>query len=170
MSQLRVNNISNVGGTKTSSSDTMLDVANRNDVAYAQLNKVGGQNFTSGHQNILLDENFVSKNITLSSNQITFALPGVYQITMGMRFANDAGDSWTGVNLWNSTTGIVGNSYGTGNVSGDPGPGSWTFLANITNTSVSYYIRLYRAGSVLSQLTPDTNAGRAIAVTIVKVS
>lgn len=137
--------------------------------AYAQFNKIAGQSFGSGHQNVLLDETFVSKNITLSSNQITFALPGVYQISMGMRFANDAGDSWTGVNLWSSSTGIVGNSYGTGNVSGDPGPGSWTFLANITNTSVSYYMRLYRAGSVLSQLTPDINAGRAIAVTINKI-
>jgi hypothetical protein len=170
MSQLRVNNISNVAGTKSATSDNVTDVGNRNDVAYAQFNKISAQAFTSGHQNILLDETFVNKNITLSSNQITFALSGVYQITAGMRFANDAGDVWTGVNLWSSTTGIVGNSYGTGNVSGEPGPGSWTFLANITNISVQYFIRLYRAGSVMSQQTPDTNAGRAIAVTIVKVS
>ena len=170
MSQLRVTNISNVGGTKTATSDNITDVGNRNDVAYAQLNKIAGQSFTSGHQNILLDETFVNKNITLSSNQITFALSGVYQITVGMRFANDAGDVWTGVNLWNSTTGIVGNSYGTGNVIGDPGPGSWTFFANITNISVQYFIRLYRSGSVLTQATPDLNSGRAIVVTIVKVS
>lgn len=141
-----------------------------NTKAYAQINKTTGQAFGSGFMTITLDEILFAKNIQLVSNQIRFSYPGVYRVTAGMRFANDAGDSWTGLSLYNATAGRVGISYGTGNVSGDPGPVEFSFFAQVTNVSVDYALQLYRAGSVMTQLTPAGNAGKAIAATIEKVS
>jgi hypothetical protein len=171
MSELRVNSIGNLSGTKVDTTHDIVDVALRNDVAYAQINKIAAQSFTTGHQNILWDEVAVSKNISLSSNQISFALTGVYQVTVGMRFGNTATDAWTGINVfYPATSTIVAQSYGTGNVTNDPGPMQFTLLADITNTNQPYQVRLFRAVGSLVQTTPDTGAGRAIVMTIVKVS
>ncbi len=144
-------------------------LAEMNKVSFAQVNKTTLQAFGSGFMTIQFNEILFAKNIQLIGNLIRFTHPGVYKISVGMRIANDAGDSWTGMSLYNATAGRVGISYGTGNVAGDPGPMEFTFLANVTNTSVDYAIQLYRASSVLTQLTPDTNAGKAIAATIERV-
>lgn len=171
MSQLKVGSISNLSGSKIDSTDDIIDVGLRNDVAYAQINKIAATSFGSGHQNILWDEITVSKNITLSSNQILFALPGVYQITVGMRIGNTATDAWTGINVFYPTTNtIIARSYGTGNVANDPGPFQFTLLAEITQANSPYQVRLYRGGGSLVQTTPDTEAGRSIVMNIVKVS
>jgi len=171
MSQLRVNSIGNLDGSKIDSTSDIVDVALRNDVAYAQINKIALTSFGSGHQNILWDEVAISKNISLLSNQIYFSLPGVYQITVGMRIGNTASDSWTGINVfYPATSTIIARSYGTGNVANDPGPFQFTLLAEITQVNVPYQVRLYRAGGSLVQSTPDTEAGRAIVMNIVKVS
>jgi hypothetical protein len=169
MSFLRVGNIQNVGATKTATSDNITDVGNRNDIAYAQINKIAGQTMASGFDTILLDEILNNKNITISSNSIFFALPGVYSINIGFRFGS-AGDAWTGVRLFNATTGAVGTSFGTGNVTNDPGPAMFNFFANIVNTSLGYSLQTYRAGATMAVATPDTSAGRAFVTTIVKVS
>ncbi len=146
-------------------SSTPLEVA----PAYAQINKIAGQSFGAGHQNILWDEIPVSKNITLSGNQIYFAVPGVYHITVGLRVGT-AGDIWTGMNVYHpGTSTMIANSYGTGNVTNDPGPLFFALLVNITNVNSPYQIRLYRDSGSLSQATPVSNAGRAIVGTIVKV-
>lgn len=142
----------------------------RDDKAYCQVNKIAGQSFTTGHQNILLDDLEKAKNITLDSNQLTFALPGIYQINVGFRWGSGT-DTWSGVNLYNSIEGIVGRSFGTGQLnSSDAGPAMFNFMADIQDTSVAYYLRLYRAGGTLAIATPDTEAGKAIVATIVKVS
>lgn len=167
MSTLKVSNISNIDGTKNATTNDISDVANN--IAYAQVNKIAGQTMASGFDSILLDEVTVSKNITLASNSLTFAIAGVYQISVGWRFGS-ASDSWTGVNLWNATTGIVGQSFGTGNVNNDPGPAMFTFLANVQNISVSYRLRTFRGGATMAVITPNTDAGRAFVATIVKVS
>lgn len=169
MSTLRVSNISNLGGTKDATTNDISDVADRNDIAYAQINKIAGQTMAVGFDTILLDEVTVSKNITLTSNLIYFAIAGVYHIDLGFRFGT-AGDIWTGARLWSSTAGEVGKSFGTGNVNNDPGPAMFSFLANITNTSVGYALQTYRASGTMGVATPDTNAGRAFVSTIVKVS
>lgn len=138
--------------------------------AYAQINKISAVSFGSGHQNIGWDEILNNKNITLSGNQIYFQYAGIYHITLGMRIGNTASDSWTGINVYNVTTNsIVAKSYGTGNVTNDPGPFNFSLLVNITNTNAPYQLRLYRAGGSLIQSTPDTEAGRAIVATIIKV-
>lgn len=136
--------------------------------AYAQFNKIAAQSFGSGFTTIALDETTVSKNIQLSGNNIQFLVPGVYKIDVGLRFGS-ATDSWTGCRLYNSTLGIAGISYGTGNVANDPGPVTFNFLANITDTSQVYSLQIYRNGGSWSMLTPDTNAGRAIVATVFKV-
>jgi hypothetical protein len=169
MSFLRVGNIQNVGATKTATSENITDVGNRNDIAYAQINKIAGQTMASGFDTILVDEILNNKNITISSNSIFFALPGVYSINVGFRFGS-SGDAWTGVRLFNATTGSVGTSFGTGNVSNDPGPAMFNFFGNIVNTSVGYSLQTYRAGATMGVATPDTSAGRAFVSTIVKVS
>ncbi len=168
MSNLRVSNIQNLAASKTATSDNVTDVANRNDIAYAQVNKIAGQTMNTGFDTILLDEVTVSKNITLTSNLIYFSVAGVYHINVGWRFGS-AGDAWTGVRLYNATAGEVGKSYGTGNVTNDPGPAMFNFLANITNTGVGYSLQTYRTSS-MGVATPDTNAGRAFVATIIKVS
>jgi len=171
MSQLRVNNIGNLDGSKIDSTSDIVDVALRNDVAYAQINKIAATSFGSGHQNILWDEVTTSKNISLLANQIYFALPGTYQITLGMRIGNTAADVWTGINVfYPATSTIIARSYGTGNIANDAGAMHYTLLVDITNANQPYQVRLYRASATLIQSTPDTEAGRAIVMTIVKVS
>lgn len=138
--------------------------------AYAQINKIAGQTFSSGHQNILWDEIVNNKNITLSSNQIAFSYAGVYSISLGMRVGNVADDSWTGINVFHpGTNTIIARSYGTGHVTNDPGPINFSLLVNITEANSPYQIRLYRASGTLVQGTPDVQAGRAIVATIFKV-
>lgn len=138
--------------------------------SYAQINKTTLQAFGSGFMTIQLNEILFARNIQLVGNLVRFTYPGVYRVTAGMRFANDAGDSWTGLSLYNATAGRVGVSYGTGNVSGDPGPVEFSFLANVTNVSVDYALQLYRAGSVMTQLTPVADAGKAIAATFERLN
>jgi hypothetical protein len=138
--------------------------------SYAQINKITLQNFGTGFNTIALDEILFERNISLVGNLVRFVHPGVYKISVGMRFANNAGDSWTGASLWNATAGRVGISYGTGNVSGDPGPVEFTFMANVTNVNVDYALQLYRASSIMSQLTPDSNAGKAVAATFERLN
>jgi hypothetical protein len=171
MSQLRVNSIGNLSGTKIDSTDDIVDVGLRNDTAYAQFNKIGGQSFTTGAQVISLDENAISKNISLNTSNsiITFSIPGVYQVNVGFRFGT-ATDAWTGVNLATTSSVVVGTSFGTGNVSNDPGPAMFNFLANITDISAGYYLRVFRAAGTMAVATPDVNAGRAFVATFLRVS
>lgn len=157
----------NISITNQTAVQALID---RDDKAYCQVNKIDGQSFTTGHQNILLDDIEKAKNITLASNQLTFALPGIYSINVGFRWGSGT-DTWSGVNLYNATAGIVGRSFGTGQLnSSDAGPAMFNFMADVQDTSVAYYLRLYRAGGTLAIVTPDTEAGKAIVATIVKVS
>jgi hypothetical protein len=160
-STLRFDNWENTDNTLSSSLSEIVP-------AYAQFNKIAAQSFGTGFTTIALDETFVNKNIQLIGNNIKFSLPGVYKIDVGMRFGS-ATDAWTGSRLFNSTSGIVGISYGTGNVASDPGPVTFNFLANVTNASLEYSLQIYRNGGSWSQTTPDTSAGRAIVATIHKV-
>jgi hypothetical protein len=138
--------------------------------AYAQINKIAGVTFGSGHQNIAWDEIVNNKNITLSSNQISFAYTGIYNLNVGMRIGSTSSDVWTGVNVYHPETDtIIARSYGTGNVVNDPGPFHFSLLVNITQANSPYQIRLYRAGGTMVQATPDVQAGRAIVATIYKI-
>lgn len=162
-STIKVDTLQTTAGTHSSN---VTEVA----VAYAQINKISAVSFGSGHQNIGWDEILNNKNITLSGNQIYFAYAGVYHVTLGMRIGNTASDSWTGINMYYpGTNTIVAKSYGTGNVTNDPGPFHFSLLVNITNPNQPYQLRLYRAGGSLIQSTPDIEAGRAIVATIIKV-
>ena len=157
----------NISITDQTAVQALID---RDDKAYCQVNKIAGQSFTTGHQNILLDDLEKAKNITLASNQLTFDLPGIYSINVGFRWGSGT-DTWSGVNLYNATEGIVGRSFGTGQLnSSDAGPAMFNFMADIQDTSVAYYLRLYRSGGTLAIVTPETEAGKAIVATIVKVS
>jgi hypothetical protein len=139
--------------------------------AYAQFNRIQEVTYGSGHQNIVLNESVIASNITLNTSNglITFSQPGVYLINVGWRFGS-GGDVWTGVNLATAAGTIIARSFGTGNVVNDPGPAMFSFMANVTDISTGYYLRVYRAGSSMAIITPDTEAGRAIVSTILKVS
>lgn len=160
---IKVDTLQTVAGTHSSN---ITEIA----PACAQVNKIAGPTYGAGHQTVTFDEILNNKNISLntSNGDITFAVPGIYLITIGWRFGT-AGDIWTGVNLYNSTTGILGKSYGTGNVTNDPGPAHFSFMATVTNVSVAYQLRIYRNSGSMAIATPDTEAGRAIVATIVKV-
>jgi hypothetical protein len=111
-----------------------------------------------------------NKNVSLSSGSIVFAKTGVYEFTVGMRFGTGA-DIWTGVNLFNaSTSTLLAQSYGTGNVANDPGPVSWQFLATVSSTSNLHDIRIYRGGGTVLTATPDVNAGWTYTCTIKRLS
>lgn len=160
---VKVDTLQTTAGTHSSNITEMVP-------AYAQINKIAGVSFGSGHQNIGWDEILNNKNITLTSNQIYFQHAGVYHVTLGMRIGNTASDSWTGINVYHpGTNTIVAKSYGTGNVTNDPGPFNFSLLVNITQVNSPYQLRLYRGGGSLIQATPDIEAGRAIVATIVKV-
>jgi hypothetical protein len=139
--------------------------------AYAQFNQIAGSTYSSGHQNVALNESVVASNISLNTSNglITFSQTGVYMITIGWRFGS-ASDAWTGVNLATAAGTVVARSFGTGNVTNDPGPAMFSFMANVTDISTGYYLRIYRAGASMAIATPDTEAGRAIVSTILKVS
>ena len=67
MSTLRVSNISNLGGTKDATTNDISDVADRNDIAYAQVNKTDGQTMATGFDTILLNNIVFSKNISMTN-------------------------------------------------------------------------------------------------------
>ena len=136
--------------------------------AYGQFNKIGSVTFAANFNNVVLDETAFSKNISLSSGNLVFALPGIYEINVGFRFGSGS-DVWTGCRLFGDGS-IRGISYGTGQVNtADPGPVTFNFMAEIINTATSYTVQVYRNSSGNSIATPDTSAGRAIVVTVSKV-
>jgi len=135
--------------------------------AYGQFNKIGAVVFAANFNNIVLDETAFSKNISLSSGNLVFALPGIYKVDVGFRFGSGS-DVWTGCRLFGNGS-IRGISYGTGQIVNDPGPVTFNFMAEITNVDVAYTVQLYRNSSGNSVATPLTDAGRAIVVTVSKV-
>jgi hypothetical protein len=135
--------------------------------AYGQFNKIGGVAFGANFNNIVLDETVFSKNISLSSGNLLFTIPGIYKIDVGFRFGTGS-DVWTGCRLFGNGS-IRGISYGTGQFTNDPGPVTFNFMAEITNVDVAYTVQLYRNSSGNSMATPFTDAGRAIVVTVSKV-
>jgi hypothetical protein len=135
--------------------------------AYGQFNKIGAVAFGANFNNIVLDETVFSKNISLSSGNLVFTLPGIYKIDVGFRFGSGS-DVWTGCRLFGNGS-IRGISYGTGQFANDPGPVTFNFMAEITNVDVAYTVQLYRNSSGNSVATPFTDAGRAIVVTVSKV-
>lgn len=138
-----------------------------NYAAYAQFNMTSGGSFGSGFFKFPLNETSYSKNISLSSGSILFGQTGVYNITVGFRFGTGS-DIWTGVRLFGNST-SVGTSFGTGNVSNDPGPFTFNFIARISNNAVPYDLQGYRDSGTWSQATPVANAGKALVCTINKV-
>jgi|LakMenE18May11ns_1017448.scaffolds.fasta_scaffold9731249_1 hypothetical protein len=136
--------------------------------AYGQFNKIGSVTFGANFNNVVLDETAFSKNISLSSGNLVFALPGIYEINVGFRFGSGS-DVWTGCRLFGDGS-IRGISYGTGQItSSDPGPVTFNFMAEITNIATSYTVQVFRDSSGNSIATPNGSAGRAIVVTISKV-
>ena len=142
------------------------------DEAYGQY-LYDGAGFTAavGNTKIPFSNLLFSKNLTRSSGSMIFARPGVYEFCVGHRFGT-GGDVWTGVNLFNaSTSTVLARAYGTGQVGGaDPGPVSYQFLGQITSTTQSHDIRIYRSSSALTLLDPDDNAGYQITCTVKRLS
>jgi hypothetical protein len=167
MSTLKVNTISNSEGTASVTADNLVTSVLQDNNSYAQVNKIAGFTTGTGFTTIALDEIVYNKNITIANGNIVFAKAGVYKLDVGFRFGSGS-DNWTGVRLFGAGT-TRGTSYGTGNVTNDPGPAMFNFMAEIVNTAVEYSLQIYRASATLAIATPDTNAGRAIVCTIVKV-
>ena len=166
---LKVDEIQNAAGTATASVQNIITASNGDDRAYAQLNKAAGMTIAANtYTTIPLDQNTISKNISISNGNILFALPGVYQIIFGFRFGT-GGDVWTGSRLFGDG-GTVASSYGTGQTTNDPGPVTFNMMASIVNTSAEYSLQVYRLASTLAVATPVADAGTAFVCTIFKVS
>lgn len=120
-----------------------------------------------------------SKSLTLSNSPVSGAMlfekTGVYEFSVGHRFGS-GNDTWTGVNLYNTALGtVLARAYGTGQVGGaDPGPVSYSFLAQITANSSSgapyHQMRIYRNSGALTMLDPDDSAGYQITCTVKRLS
>jgi microcystin-dependent protein len=143
-----------------------------NDEAYGQyLYDGAGLVAATGNTKVPFSNLLFSKNLTLSSGSMIFAKPGIYEFSVGHRFGTGA-DTWTGVNLFNATTStVLAKAYGTGQVGGaDPGPVSYQFLGQITSTTQSHDIRIYRDSGSLTLLDPVDNAGYQITCTVKRLS
>ena len=149
-----------------------VKIPTADDEAYGQY-LYDGAGFTAavGNTKIPFSNLLFSKNLTQSSGSMIFARPGVYEFSVGHRFGS-GGDVWTGVNLFNaSTSTVLARAYGTGQIGGaDPGPVSYQFLGQITSTTQSHDIRIYRSSSALTLLDPDDNAGHQITCTVKRLS
>jgi hypothetical protein len=138
-----------------------------NYATFGQFNVTAGASYGTGFFKLVLNETAFSKNISLSSGSLLFNQTGFYNVNVGFRYGTSS-DSWNGIRLFgNSTT--VGTSFGTGNVTNDPGPVTFNLIARITNSAVAYDVQAYRAGGTWGPATPDVNAGRFAVVTINKV-
>ena len=149
-----------------------VKIPTANDEAYGQYVYDGaGLVANTGHTKIPFSAVLFSKNLTLSSGSMIFPLTGVYEFAVGHRFGTGA-DTWTGINLFNATTStMLAKGYGTGQVGGtDPGPVSYQFLAEITSTTQSHDIRIYRSGGALTIADPDDSAGYQVTCTVKRLS
>lgn len=116
----------------------------------------------------------ISKNITATGSDITFANPGVYSVTFQYRAGNIA-DCWSAVRLYGNG-GTVGRSNGYGHngasASGyDAGQVSVTFLAKITNAAVTYKLQFGQITCSFTTANPATIMGEtppSISATIMK--
>jgi hypothetical protein len=171
-SKLSISSASTIYLPQTTASATYLQQSTASATysrqAYGQFNKISSVTFAANFNNIVLDETAFSKNISLSSGNLVFALPGIYEINVGFRFGSGS-DVWTGCRLFGDGS-IRGISYGTGQIAtSDPGPVTFNFMAEITNIATSYTVQVFRDSSGNSIATPNASAGRAIVVTISKV-
>ena len=98
---------------------------------------------------------YISNGITLASNAFTFSSVGVYAVDWGCR-PGTAADVWSVLDMHNATTGIVGKSYGFGTAGTEVGARSVHFMVQISNTAVSYNVRMSRASS-MAIIEPDEN-------------
>lgn len=168
MSTLRVGSLSTADGLSTTTTSSLVAAATADNAAYAQINKIAGFTTGTGYTTVVLDEILYNKNITIANGNIVFAKAGVYKIDVGFRFGSGS-DNWTGVRLLGGGT-TRGISFGTGNVTNDPGPAMFNFLAEVVSANTEHSLQIYRASATLAIATPDTSAGRAIVCTVVKVS
>lgn len=104
---------------------------------------------------IPFNTSYISNGITLSSNAFTFDSAGIYAVDWGCR-PGTAADVWSVVDMYNATTGIVGKSYGFGTSGTEVGARSVHFMVQISNTAVSYNVRMSRASS-MAIIEPDEN-------------
>jgi hypothetical protein len=136
---------------------------------YAQLNRLGTFTINAdGFTAITFEEMPVASGISYSGANITFSRTGIYLITAGFRFGT-GGDIWTACRLYGDSA-TKGYGYGTGNPTNDPGPVSWQFLANITNTAVTYQIQVGRLGGTLNAADPVITDAASFAATLTKVA
>ena len=122
---------------------------------------------------IPFNNTYLSNGISLSSNSFTFSRTGIYMLDWGCR-PGTASDVWSVIDLYNSTTGIVGKSFGFGTIATDVGARTAHFMAQITNTSVAYTLRMSRSSSMAIDDPAESQAGYpetipAIGLTIWKV-
>ena len=79
-------------------------------------------------------------------------------------------NEWHGIAVTSVGGGVLGRSYGTGQVSPTSAEGhTWPLLASLS-TDTSYYIQLYRQTGMTVSSLGDANAGWAIVATITYAS
>lgn len=134
---------------------------------YAQLNRLSSFTINDGFTSISFEEMPVASGISYSGANITFSRTGIYLVTLGFRFGT-GGDIWTTCRLYGDSA-TKGYAYGTGNALNDAGPVSWQFLANITNTAVTYQIQVGRLGGGLGVGDPVISDAASFAATLTKI-
>jgi hypothetical protein len=103
----------------------------------------------------------VANNISVTTNSITFMLPGTYKISLSFRPDNgisggSCGDIWTAARLYGNSL-DVGHSVGTGSIA--PNALSLDFLATVSDVSVPYQLQIGRLAGACPVATPPAIAG-----------
>ncbi len=136
------------------------------DISYAQLERNTGQTFSPGWTSISFDTLTIGDGITYMEDSINFSKVGHYRITVGFRVGNSS-DQWTGVRVYGG--GIDrGHSNGFGTISTSSAQFQSSFLVDIPDVSLPYYIQIGRNNTSLS--IASALYGSTVCVTIEKVN
>ena len=148
-----------------------ITIPSADDEAYAYIYHNTVVAFPAGNTKIPWSVIPISKNVSLSGGSMVFAKTGTYEFNLGFRLGTGT-DDWTGVNLFNaSTSSILAYGYGIGQVAGnDPAGASWQFLADITSTTNSHDIRVFRNTTTMQTSVPAASAGWTYTLTVKRLS
>jgi hypothetical protein len=126
---------------------------------------IAANGYTNIPYNLLRHSRLMSHN---SNIKMVLQVLGSYLLSTALRFGG-GGDVWTGCRMLDENGTVRGFSYGTGQLSPDPGPCRMSFIATIPANRVGFNMRMQlgRLSANMPVASPNTNAGDAVVTTVV---